>query len=74
MRATSNNTTAAAGGDSPGEYGGDGFPDGDGEVMEYRKSPVDCICPKCGRHHKMLIHWIGRGTPRKFCSNCRDSS
>jgi len=37
------------------------------------KSKVECICPKCGRHHTMNFHWIGRGTPRKFCSSCRES-
>ena len=38
------------------------------------KSKVECICPKCSKRHIMAIHWIGRGTPRKFCSACRDNA
>jgi hypothetical protein len=38
------------------------------------KIKVDCICPKCGRKHVMAIRWIGRGTPRKFCLSCKNSS
>lgn len=36
------------------------------------KMKVECICPKCQHKHSMVIHWIGRGTPRKFCNRCRD--
>lgn len=32
-----------------------------------------CRCPKCGAEHKMKIHWIGRGRPRKYCPLCRNS-
>jgi hypothetical protein len=35
------------------------------------KKKVNCICPKCGEHHVMVFHWIGRGTPRKFCQTCK---
>jgi queuine/archaeosine tRNA-ribosyltransferase len=31
------------------------------------KLKFECICPTCQQKHKMIIHWIGRGTPRKFC-------
>ncbi len=32
---------------------------------------VDCICPKCGTHHKMKLRWTGRGKPKKFCQSCK---
>ena len=32
---------------------------------------VDCICPKCGTHHKMRLLWTGRGKPKKFCQPCK---
>jgi len=35
------------------------------------KTAVECICPKCGERHILNFHWIGRGTPRKFCSTCK---
>jgi hypothetical protein len=34
---------------------------------------VECLCPKCGRKHVMTFHWIGRGTPRKYCPSCKGS-
>jgi hypothetical protein len=37
------------------------------------KTKVECICPKCGQKHKMNFHWIGRGTPRKYCAACKGS-
>ena len=42
-------------------------------VIDHDKSKVECICPKCGKKHIMNFHWIGRGTPRKYCQSCRDS-
>lgn len=46
----------------------------DGEAMiDHDKSKVECLCPKCGKKHIMNFHWIGRGTPRKYCQSCRDS-
>jgi hypothetical protein len=38
------------------------------------KLKVECICPKCDQKHKMSLHWIGRGTPRKYCSGCKGSN
>jgi len=32
---------------------------------------VECICPKCGTHHKMKLLWTGRGKPKKFCQPCK---
>jgi hypothetical protein len=40
--------------------------------VECDKSKVECICPKCDKKHFLSFHWIGRGTPRKYCQNCRD--
>jgi transposase-like protein len=42
-------------------------------AVDHDKSKVECVCPKCGRKHIMNFHWIGRGTPRKYCQSCRDS-
>jgi hypothetical protein len=41
--------------------------------IDYDKMKVECICPKCGKKHFVNFHWIGRGTPRKFCSPCKGS-
>ena len=38
------------------------------------KMKVECICPKCGERHVMAFHWIGRGTPRKYCPSCKGGS
>ena len=32
---------------------------------------TECICPKCGTHHKVKLLWTGRGIPRKFCPVCK---
>ena len=32
---------------------------------------VECICPKCGTHHKLKLLWTGRGKPKKFCQPCK---
>jgi len=45
---------------------------GDFDEIKYNdKIKVECICPKCGQKHKMNFHWIGRGTPRKYCPSCK---
>ena len=49
----------------------------DFEIDEKRynsKKKVSCICPKCGEQHVMAFHWIGRGTPRKYCQACKGGS
>jgi transposase-like protein len=38
------------------------------------KMKIECICPKCGQRHVMAFHWIGRGTPRKYCPSCKGGS
>ena len=38
------------------------------------KVKVECICPKCGQRHVLAFHWIGRGTPRKYCQTCKGGS
>ena len=48
---------------------------GDFEEIKYsNKTKVECICPKYGQKHKMNFHWIGRGTPRKYCPTCKGSN
>ena len=42
-------------------------------VVNFDKSKVECLCPECGKRHIMNFHWIGRGTPRKYCPNCREN-
>jgi len=41
--------------------------------INFDKMKVECVCPKCGNKHTMNFHWIGRGTPRKFCQPCKSS-
>ena len=40
---------------------------------EAEKRSVLCRCPMCGAEHKMRMHWIGRGRPRKYCPLCRNT-
>lgn len=32
-----------------------------------------CKCPLCEKTHDYPIRWIGRGIPRVFCQECRES-
>ena len=51
---------------------GDKADDHDFDEIHYNsKMKVECICPTCGQKHKMSFHWIGRGTPRKYCPACK---
>lgn len=43
-----------------------------GEQSNPEKTAVECICPKCGDRHIINFHWIGRGTPRKYCPVCKN--
>jgi hypothetical protein len=38
--------------------------------IQHTKSFVICECPKCGLEHKIKMIWIGKGLPRKYCSQC----
>ena len=49
------------------------YSDGLSDDINFDKTKVECICPKCGNKHMMNFHWIGRGTPRKFCQPCKGS-
>ena len=31
---------------------------------------TECICPRCRKLHIKKLNWIGRGIPRKFCTDC----
>lgn len=42
------------------------------EAIFTEKTKVTCICPKCGEKHGMNLVWIGRGTPRKYCQQCKE--
>ncbi|BBO92044.1 hypothetical protein DSCOOX_52240 [Desulfosarcina ovata subsp. ovata] len=35
------------------------------------ESMTECVCPLCGKHHRIRIYYTGRGTPRIFCDYCR---
>ena len=50
----------------------DSFDESD-KMFNPDKSKVECICPMCGQKHIMNIYWIGRGSPRKYCQNCKGS-
>lgn len=43
------------------------------ESDDFEKRDVACVCPKCSESHPIKMHWIGRGTPRKFCQCFRNT-
>ena len=45
----------------------------DEEGPQATKTLVVCICPKCGKRHRLSFFWTGKGTPRKFCMSCKNS-
>ena len=42
-------------------------------LLNKRKSPVQCVCPRCGITHLLNFFWSGKGTPKKFCHRCREA-
>ena len=32
---------------------------------------VRCICPRCQKEFNAYLKWSGRGTPRKYCADCK---
>ena len=43
------------------------------EELRPTKAQVDCVCPKCGKLHRLNFFWSGKGIPRKYCSGCKSS-
>ncbi len=39
-----------------------------------KEKSTECLCPKCGTHHRVKLLWAGRGMPRKFCPVCKHYS
>lgn len=35
---------------------------------------TECICPKCGGKHRMILNWIGKLPAKKFCYACQASN
>jgi hypothetical protein len=31
-------------------------------------------CPKCDKLHRVRLLWVGHGTPRIFCQECRHNT
>jgi rubredoxin len=53
-----------------GTGGDDAVP---GDIPDFEKIMVECICPKCGAKHAVNFPWTGRGVPRKYCPQCKKS-
>ena len=43
------------------------------EESRITKTKVDCICPKCGKLHRLNFYWTGKGIPRKYCQGCKNN-
>jgi len=43
------------------------------EEAQTTKMNVVCVCPKCGKRHRVNSFWTGKGIPRKFCPACKNS-
>lgn len=41
------------------------------EAPGTRGKMTRCRCPKCDKHHKIKLRWIGNGMPRIFCQECK---
>jgi len=35
---------------------------------------IECKCPRCGKIHKKILFWVGKGMPRKFCDSCQQKT
>jgi hypothetical protein len=57
----------------PPAYGAGGDDAEPGEIPNFEKIIVECICPKCEAKHAMNFPWTGRGVPRKYCQQCKKS-
>lgn len=40
------------------------------ERLSSRRS-IKCICPRCGKKHKLSLFWTGDGIPKKYCKKCQ---
>jgi hypothetical protein len=40
------------------------------DVKEVHGKSTICLCPLCGKNHKALVDWQGRGICRKYCQPC----
>ena len=34
---------------------------------------VEAVCPGCGARHKTRMFWVGKGAPRVFCPQCKNT-
>jgi hypothetical protein len=40
-------------------------------MVRSAEKSTKCICPKCGKSHKLKLYWTGRGIPKKYCQECK---
>ncbi len=43
----------------------------EGDLRDSDLITIECVCPKCGRVHKLKLLWTGRGKPKKYCQTCK---